>query len=55
VALGSDFDGAVPVPIDATGVIQITDALLALGWDASAIAKVMGGSVMRVLDEVLPA
>ena len=55
VALGSDFDGAVPVPIDATGLVQITEALLGLGWDESAIAKVMGGSVMRVLGEVLPA
>ena len=33
VALGSDFDGGVTVPIDATGLVQITDALLALGWD----------------------
>jgi membrane dipeptidase len=55
VALGSDFDGGVTVPIDATGLVQITDALLGLGWDESAIARVMGGSAVRVLRDGLPA
>ena len=55
VGLGSDFDGAVPVPIDATGLVQITDALLALGWDEDAVGKVMGRNALRVLAEVLPA
>jgi membrane dipeptidase len=55
VALGSDFDGAVTVPIDATGLVQITDALLELGWDEISVAKVMGANALRVLDEVLPA
>jgi len=55
VALGSDFDGAVTVPIDATGLVQITDALLELGWDEISVAKAMGANALRVLDEVLPA
>ena len=55
VGLGSDFDGAVPVPFDATGLVQLTDALLAAGLDDGAIAKVMGGNVRRVLLETLPA
>ncbi len=55
VALGSDFDGGVTVPIDATGLVQITDALLELGWDEISVAKVMGANALRVLDEVLPA
>jgi membrane dipeptidase len=55
VALGSDFDGGVTVPIDATGLVQITDALLGLGWDESAIARVMGGNAVRVLRDGLPA
>ena len=55
VALGSDFDGAVTVPIDATGLVQVTDALLELGWDEISVAKVMGANALRVLDEVLPA
>ena len=53
VALGSDFDGAVRMPIDATGMAQMTDALLALGWDET-VAKVMGRNAMRVLGDVLP-
>ncbi len=55
VGLGSDFDGAVPVPIDATGLVQITDALLDLGLDDAAVARVMGGNAIRVLMETLPA
>ena len=55
MALGSDFDGGVTVPIDATGLVQITDALLELGWDEISVAKVMGANALRVLDEVLPA
>lgn len=55
VALGSDFDGGVTVPIDATGLVQITDALLDLGWDEDAIGKVLGRNALHVLTEALPA
>ncbi len=55
VALGSDFDGAVPVPFDATGMPLLTEALLAQGLDAAAIRAVMGGNVFRLLAETLPA
>ena len=55
VGLGSDFDGAVPVPFDATGLVQLTDALLDAGLDETAVAKVMGGNVRRLLADVLPA
>jgi membrane dipeptidase len=54
VGLGSDFDGAVTVPFDATGMALITEALLAAGLDEPSIAAVMGGNAMRVLAEVLP-
>jgi microsomal dipeptidase-like Zn-dependent dipeptidase len=54
VALGSDFDGAVAVPIDATGLVQITDQLLDVGLDEGSIVRVMGGNAMRVLAEALP-
>ena len=55
VALGSDFDGAVPVPFDATGLILLTDALIEAGLDDDAIQKVMGGNVHRLLAETLPS
>ncbi len=54
VGLGSDFDGAVTVPVDASGLALITDALLDAGLDERAIGAVMGGNAMRVLAEVLP-
>lgn len=54
VGLGSDFDGAVPEPFDATGLVQLTDALLDAGFDDDEIAKVMGGNVHRLLADVLP-
>ncbi len=55
VALGSDFDGAVPTPFDATGLVQLTDALLDAGLAEDVVAKVMGGNVVRLLDQSLPA
>jgi microsomal dipeptidase-like Zn-dependent dipeptidase len=55
VALGSDFDGAVPVPFDATGLAQLTSALLDAGLDEPTVAKVMGGNAHRLLMETLPS
>ena len=55
VGLGSDFDGGVPVPFDATGLVQLTDALIDAGLDDDQIAKVMGSNAIRLLAETLPA
>ncbi len=54
VALGSDFDGAVTAPFDATGFPQITQALLDLGMDETKIEGVLGGNVRRLLLSALP-
>jgi membrane dipeptidase len=54
VGLGSDFDGAVATPFDTTGLIQITDALLAAGFTGAEVEKIMGGNVFRVLAQALP-
>jgi len=54
VGLGSDFDGAVPVPFDASGMVVVTAALLAQGLDEATIAAVMGGSAIRLLRDALP-
>ncbi len=54
VALGSDYDGAVEVPFDTTGVSLITDALLKEGFSADQIRKIMGGNVIRALQFYLP-
>jgi microsomal dipeptidase-like Zn-dependent dipeptidase len=54
VALGSDFDGAVEAPFDATGLPQITQAMLDLGMDETKIESVLGGNVRRLLKTLLP-
>ena len=54
VGLGSDFDGAVPTPFDATGMPLLTEALLADGLSETDIAAVMGGNAVRVLAGALP-
>ena len=54
VGLGSDFDGAVPEPFDATGMVLLTQGLLDAGFDEAGVAKVMGGNVRRLLADVLP-
>ena len=54
VALGSDFDGAVPEPFDASGMVLLTEALLASGLSREEIGKVMGGNEIRLFLENLP-
>jgi microsomal dipeptidase-like Zn-dependent dipeptidase len=54
VARGSDFDGAVGVPFDASGMGVLTAALLGQGLDESTIAAVMGGNAIRLLRGTLP-
>jgi microsomal dipeptidase-like Zn-dependent dipeptidase len=54
VALGSDFDGAIPAPFDTTGLAQITEALLNAGFSESQIRLIMGENVVRVLRQTLP-
>ena len=55
VGLGSDFDGAVATPFDATGLPMLADALLAAGLGEAVVRKVMGGNAIRVLAAALPA
>jgi microsomal dipeptidase-like Zn-dependent dipeptidase len=54
VGLGSDFDGAVLEPFDTTGLVQITDALIAEGFSDEDIGKIMGRNVLRLLIQNLP-
>jgi membrane dipeptidase len=54
VALGSDYDGAIPAPFDTTGVVQITDALMEEGFSETEIGLIMGGNVLRLLVQNLP-
>lgn len=49
VALGSDYDGAVTVRFDTSGLVQVTQALMDAGFSAEDIRAVMGGNALRVL------
>ena len=54
VALGSDFDGGVSTPFDASGLASLTEALMAEGFGDADIARVMGANAVRVLQAGLP-
>ncbi|MBI4349306.1 MAG: membrane dipeptidase [Elusimicrobia bacterium] len=47
VALGSDFDGAVGQPFDATGLPRLAAELALAGLPAPAVVAVMGGNARR--------
>jgi membrane dipeptidase len=54
VGLGSDFDGAtMPNGMeDATKLAKITDALLRRGYKDEDVTKILGGNLMRVMEQV---
>jgi microsomal dipeptidase-like Zn-dependent dipeptidase len=55
VALGTDFDGTVSVPFDATGLPHLTEALLNEGFSPREARQIMGGNVVRILRQTLPS
>jgi microsomal dipeptidase-like Zn-dependent dipeptidase len=55
VALGSDYDGTVSVPFDATGLPLLTEALLEEGFTPREIEQIMGENAVRVLRQTLPS
>ncbi|MGF1604777.1 MAG: dipeptidase [Rhodothalassiaceae bacterium] len=54
VGLGSDFDGAVMPPFDTTGLIRITQELMARGVPEAEIRQMTGGAMLAVLARTLP-
>jgi membrane dipeptidase len=54
VGLGSDFDGAtMPLGMeDVSSLPKITDALLKKGYSEQDITKILGGNLLRVMQEV---
>ncbi len=54
VALGSDWDGYVATPIDASGMGAITAALEQAGFDEASIRNIMGENTVRFLLRALP-
>ena len=54
ISLGSDYDGAVTVGFDTSDLALVTQALLEKGVEQAVIAKVMGGNMLRFLQQELP-
>jgi membrane dipeptidase len=54
VGLGSDFDGAtMPLGMeDASKLPKITEALLKRGYTETDVEKILGGNILRVMEEV---
>jgi membrane dipeptidase len=55
VGIGSDFDGVQVVPADLTSVADLpnlTKELLRRGYSESDIDKILGGNMLRVMEEV---
>jgi len=52
--LGSDFDGAtMPIGMEsAAGLPKITDALLKKGYSEADVEKILGGNILRVMEQV---
>lgn len=55
LALGSDFDGAVKTPFDASQLGQLTHALRQAGFSDVEMAGIMGGNIRDFLLRNLPA
>lgn len=53
VSLGSDFDGTVTTPIDASQMSLLTQELLNQDFDREEISKIMGKNFLRLLFETL--
>lgn len=51
VALGSDFDGAVTTRFDTSQIVQVTQALMDIGFTEADIRAVMGGNTLRILKQ----
>jgi membrane dipeptidase len=54
VGLGSDYDGTISAPFDTSGLVELTDALIAEGLREGEIRKIAGENVVRVLKNNLP-
>jgi membrane dipeptidase len=54
IALGSDWDGSVTTPIDASQLPHLTQALMDADFTEAEIRAVMGGNMARFLAQHLP-
>lgn len=55
VSLGSDYDGSTTVAFDTSQLPVLTQAMIDAGLSDASIAKILGGNILRVMRQVLPA
>jgi membrane dipeptidase len=56
VGIGSDFDGVSALPEgmeDVTRLPRIAEALLDRGYSESDVRKILGGNMLRVMEQVM--
>ncbi len=51
VALGSDFDGAVTTRFDTSEIVQVTQALIDIGFTEAEIRAAMGNNALRIINQ----
>lgn len=54
LSLGSDFDGSVSTGFDTAELVALTQAMLDAGFSEPQIRKIMGGNMLRFLQQNLP-
>jgi len=55
VGLGSDYDGGTTVMFDTAEIAVLTEEMRAAGFKDAEIRKIMGGNIIRLFKERLPA
>ena len=53
VGIGSDFDGAVRIPLESSQMTEITEALFREGFDSQETGLIMGGNFLNLLGTIL--
>ncbi len=54
IALGSDYDGSIEAPFDISELAILTEEMIKAEFSETEVRKVMGGNMMRFLNENLP-
>ena len=54
LSLGSDFDGTITTRFDTSELVALTDEMLKAGFTETQIRKIMGGNMLKLLQQQLP-
>lgn len=54
ISLGSDFDGSITTAFDTSELVALTDEMLKANFSEAQIRKIMGGNMLKLLQQQLP-